>query len=434
MHKSFWSDSVEMPHFKSLQHDEATDVLIIGGGICGILCAYFLEQANVKYILLEADRIGGGTTKNTTAKITSQHGLIYSKMIKEFGREKAGLYLQANEDAITRYRELCRDTDCDFEEKDAYTYTLTDREKVTDEVRAVNSLGFHAEFFEKTALPFPVKGAIKMPGQAQFHPLKFLAEISKGLNIRENTFVKGIDSHTAITDKARVTAKKIIVTTHFPFINKHGGYFVKLYQHRSYVIALKDAPDINGMYVDEAPNGMSFRNHAGLLFIGGGDHRTGKHGGNREELCDFAKRFYPNASEEYTWAAQDCMSLDGLPYIGRYSAGTPDLYTASGFNKWGITSAMVAASLLTDLVTGKENKLEKVFSPQRSIWRPQLAVNGFEAVFNLLTPSVRRCPHMGCALKWNPAEHSWDCPCHGSRFTKDGKLIDNPAQKNAKVK
>lgn len=200
-----------------------------------------------------------------------------------------------------------------------------------------------------------------------------------------------------------------------------------MYQHRSYVIALENAPNVKGMYVDEAQKGMSFRNYENLLLIGGGDHRTGKKGGAFGELEDFAKRYYPKSQIKYRWATQDCMTLDSIPYIGRYSANTTDLYVSTGFNKWGMTSAMVSAMLLCDIVQGKENQYEQVFSPSRTILRPQLAANAFEAVVNLLTPTLKRCPHMGCALKWNKIEHSWDCPCHGSRFSEDGKLIDNPA-------
>ena len=229
-------------------------------------------------------------------------------------------------------------------------------------------------------------------------------------------------------------AEKIIVATHFPFINKHGSYFLKQYQHRSYDLALENAPNVHGMYVDEAQKGMSFRNYQNLLLIGGGDHRTGKQGGNWQELSNFAIRYYPNAKEKYRWATQDCMTLDSVPYIGQYSKHTPNFYVATGFNKWGMTSAMVAGMILTDMVMGKENPNAEVFSPSRSILRPQLAVNAFEATVNLLTPSQKRCPHLGCALKWNGKERSWDCPCHGSRFTENGVLIDNPATGNLKKK
>ena len=430
---SVWSDHINIPQFPQLKKDINTEVLIVGGGMCGILCAYFLKEKGIDYVLVEGERIGQGITKNTTAKITSQHGLIYDKLIKNAGIEKAKMYLQSNEDALAKFRELCKNIKCDFEQKDAYTYSLSDEKQLEDEVKAVNVLGLKAEFVEKLPLPFETKGAIKVGNQAQFNPLRFLSEIAKGLNIFENTFIRDIKDHTAIADDVKITANKIIVATHFPFINKHGSYFLKMYQHRSYVIALQNAPEVNGMYVDEAQKGMSFRNYKDLLLIGGGDHRTGKMGGNWQELREFAKKNYPEATEKYAWATQDCMSLDGIPYIGHYSKQTPHMYVATGFNKWGMTSSMVAAMILSDMVMGKENEYREVYSPHRSMLKQQLLINGVDAVSNLLTPSIKRCPHMGCSLKWNKNERTWDCPCHGSRFESDGKLIDNPAKHNAKV-
>lgn len=425
--ESLWEQTWEKPSFPVQDKDLDTDVLIIGGGMAGVLCACLLHRAGVPYLLAEAQTICSGITKNTTAKISSQHGLIYDKLISRFGPEQAKQYLAANEAALQQYREMCRPIDCGFEEKAAYVYSLEDRGKIERERKALEKLGFPAEFADKLPLPFPVAGAVCFPLQAQFHPLQFVSHIARDLHIYEHTRVRELAGTTAVTDHGRIRARKIIVTTHFPFVNKHGSYFLKLYQQRSYVIALKNAPDVGGMYLDEAKTGLSFRNYRDLLLIGGGGHRTGKPGGGWQELRDFARRHYPAAQEVAHWATQDCMSLDGVPYIGRYSAATPDWYVATGFNKWGMTTSMVAAMLLTDLVQGRENPYAEVFSPARSILRPQLAVNGWETMVSLLTPTARRCPHLGCALKWNPQEHTWDCPCHGSRFARDGKLIDNPA-------
>lgn len=424
---SVWKEKSDLPCFDVLNQDIRTDILIIGGGLAGILCAYMLEQAGVKYMLVEADRICNGITKNTTAKITSQHGFVYDKLIREFGVEAARLYLEANEEALNEYRKLCKIVNCDFEEKNNYVYSLDDKKKVERELAALHKIGFSAQSVDSLPLPFSIAGAVKFSKQAQFNPLKFVSGIIKGLSIYEHTAVRELIGTTAVTDHGKITANKIIVTTHFPFLNKHGSFFLKMYQHRSYVLALENAPNVEGMYVDESQKGMSFRNYEDLLLIGGGDHRTGKKGGNFKELEDFANRHYPDAKIRYRWATQDCMTLDGVPYIGKYSASTTDLYVATGFNKWGMTSSMVSAMLLTDIVQGKENPYAEVFSPSRTIFRPQLASNAFQAVVNLLTPTTPRCPHMGCALKWNNVEHSWDCPCHGSRFTEEGELIDNPS-------
>lgn len=425
--RSLWKATASLPEFPELVGDVRTDVLIVGGGIAGILTAYLLHEKGVRYVLVEKGRICSGTTGNTTAKITFQHGLIYDKILKSDGTEAARKYLAANRAAFDKYAELCGKTDCDYEIKDNYVYSTDDRRKLEKEVEALEKIGYIADLCENVPLPIKTVGAVKFPDQAQFNPLKFLSSVAEGLNIYENTFVREMRGNTAVTDKGKIHADTVIAATHFPFINKHGSYFLKLYQHRSYVIALESAQDVNGMYVDECDTGLSFRNYEGLLLLGGGGHRTGKKGGNWAELRAFAAKKYPNSREKHFWATQDCMSLDGIPYIGRYSAKTHGLYVASGFNKWGMTGSMTAAMLLSDMILGKRNGFASVFDPSRSIVKPQLFINGAEAVCNLLTPSKKRCPHLGCALKWNEAERSWDCPCHGSRFTEHGRVLDNPA-------
>lgn len=463
---SLWSKTVNMPEFEALSGDKKTDVLIVGGGITGILCAYMLKEAGVDYMLVEANRICCGVTQNTTAKITSQHGLMYHKLLKRFGTEKAAMYLQANQLALAEYVDLCQNIPCDFAVKDNFVYSIHQPRKLEQELEALHKIGcgtpvhcpsaahnchpfMHpsVEFAEHLPLPFPVAGAVKFAEQAQFHPLKFFSGLAKELNIHEHTKVlefagqkvvtgeihdqitksQTYQKHLVKTNHGNISADKIIIATHFPIINKHGMYFLKMYQHRSYVLALDHAPQLNGMYVDEAEKGLSFRNYDDLLLLGGGSHRTGKHGGNWAELTDFAHGYYPKSHIRYQWATQDCMPLDDIPYIGPYSRNTSGIYTATGFHKWGMTSAMTAAMILRDMILEKDNPFAPVFNPSRTMLRPQLFINAFEATTNLFTPTQKRCPHMGCALKWNPVEHTWDCPCHGSRFTKDGELIDNPA-------
>ena len=423
---SVWMDA-SMPRFNSLEGDVRTDVLVIGGGMAGLLTAWMLQKAGISCVVAEADRIGMGITKNTTAKITSQHGLCYHKLISRFGPERAALYLQANEEALAIYRNLCRSLDCGYEEQDSFIYSQWNRKLLEEELYALEALQFPAELEENLPLPFPTVGAVKFPRQAQFHPLKFLAAIAKNLTVYENTPVRQLKKRTALCDRGTITAEAIVVATHFPFLNKHGSYFLKLYQQRSYAIALEGLAQWQGMYLDETENGLSFRSHGDIRILGGGGHRTGKQGGGWKELEDFAALHFPDARITHRWATQDCMSLDGVPYIGAYSAMTRGLYVATGFNKWGMSSSMVAARVLTDLIVGRENPYEVLFSPSRSMLRPQLGLNALESTVNLLTPTAPRCPHLGCALKWNHREHSWDCPCHGSRFTEDGNLIDNPA-------
>ena len=431
--ESIWLKTAQKPHFEELNGNKKTDILIIGGGIAGILCAYKLKNAGMDSMLVEADEICGGITKNTTAKITLCHGLIYDKMIKRFGEGQARLYAEAQAGAIREYARLCKDIDCNFENRDNYVYSLNDAKKIGKEVAALLSLGVKGEFSSAPELPFSVAGAVRVNGQAQFHPLKFLYEIAKDLPIYEHTKVVELTPYKAKTNRGEITYQKLIIATHFPMLNKHGLYSLKLYQHRSYVIALKNAQNVDGMYIDESGTGLSFRSCGDLLLLGGGGHRTGKNGGCWQELETFAKRHYKTAEIICKWATQDCMTLDGVPYIGQYAKSTPDVFVATGFNKWGMTNAMVAADILCDLVREKTNPYAHLFDPSRTLLRPQLAVNAFDSAVGLLTPTAPRCPHLGCALKYNRAEHTWDCPCHGSRFTEDGQLIDNPATDDKKI-
>ncbi len=427
MMKSIWSDMVTPPEFGTLNGDTKTDVLIIGGGMTGILCAYMLKKAGVDYLLVEADRICSGTTGNTTAKVTYQHGLIYDKMLRRFGRDTTRLYMEAQKNALEKYRELSKKFPCNFEECDSYVYSRSSKENLSREVSALREIGCDAELVTEVNLPFFIEGAVRIRNQAQFNPLEFAFSVAKDLNILENTKVVEFTPDAITTKQGKIKAKKTIVTTHFPFLNKHGSYFLKMFQHRSYVVALENASDVKGIFVDENEKGLSFRNYNGLLFVGGGGHRTGKKGGGWNEIEAFAKKYYPDARVVYRWATQDCMTLDNIPYIGQYSANTTNLYTATGFNKWGMTSAMTAAMILSDLVQEKDNKYAKVFSPSRSILRPQLAINAAEALMGIVRFSTPRCPHLGCALKYNSQEHSWDCSCHGSRFDEAGKVINNPS-------
>lgn len=426
--ESVWS-KFSMPVFDTLEGDLKTDVLIVGGGIAGLLIANELTARKIDCALVEQKRICGGITKNTTAKITSQHGFIYSKLMKSMGKDNTGLYLEANENALEKYKHLCENIDCDFKINDSYAFSQGNPFLVENELQALDKLGYDASFEDKTSLPFSVSGAVRFKNQAEFHPLKFAATISNGLKIYENTPVLSIRETVAKTPRGSITARAIVIATHFPFINKHGLYFLKLYQSRSYVTAINNAKT-DGMYIDE--NGLSFRGHDSYTLIGCGEHRTGKPSSAWKEAECIAKRYYPKSKIIYKWAAQDCMTLDGLPYIGNYSKLMPNMYVATGFNKWGMSLSMVAAEIIADAICGKENEYAKLFSPSRSMLKKQLAINAVESTLNLLRPTSPRCPHLGCALKWNSKERSWDCPCHGSRFTEHGKLIDNPATKPLK--
>lgn len=424
---SIWAYDVQMPQFPQLETDLRTDVLVVGGGIAGLLCAWELTRAGIDCVLIEQNRLMQGVSGRTTAKLTAQHGLIYEKLMKKFGQERARLYWQANRDALAKFSDLAQNANCDFTTQNNYVYATDKVKKLESEMLAYQKLGIPARWETSLPLPFPVAGALCVPDQGQVHPLKLASHIAKDLHIYENTKALAFHSNRVETPKGVVTAQKIIVATHFPLLNKHGAYFLKLYQQRSYVIALENAPHLDGMYLDCEENGLSLRSAGQWLLLGGGGHRTGKPGLGWKLPESAARSFYPQAQVVTRWATQDCMTLDAMPYIGNYSKATPNLYVTTGFQKWGMSTAMAAAMILSDLVQGKNNPYADLFSPSRSILHRQLLCNGAETAVNLLRPTKPRCPHLGCALHWNREEHSWDCACHGSRFDQYGKVLNNPA-------
>jgi glycine/D-amino acid oxidase-like deaminating enzyme len=284
--ESLWSD-ISLPQYPALQGDVKTDVLVVGGGMAGLLCAYQLQKVGVSVVVAEARRICGGVTANTTAKVTSQQGLIYHKLLQTLGKERAQMYLQVNQAAISQYRMLSAQIPCHWEDKANYVYSESDRQALEEEASALHRLGFPATLQSRVALPFPAAGAVEFRRQGQFHPLEFAAGIAGDLTIYENTPVLSIKGSIGRCEHGTITAKKVIVATHFPFINTHGSYFLKLYQQRSYVLALENGPDVAGMYIGAEKNSLSFRNAGSALLLGGGGHRTGKKGGRLERAGGF---------------------------------------------------------------------------------------------------------------------------------------------------
>ncbi|MDF2845965.1 MAG: hypothetical protein K0R00_4391 [Herbinix sp.] len=480
-HLRYEGQETEKPHRPELQGDISPEVAVIGAGLAGVLTAYLLQQKGISVALIECKETGSGITGNTTAKISSQHGLIYHKLMTYKGEELAWEYAAGNQKAIEMFEEIINEEkiDCDFQTLPAYLYTLQDDGKLRKEVDAARKLGLPAVLTKETTLPFQVKAAMRFDRQAQFHPLKFMDGLAKKLTIYENTRVTEIRSGgLIITDKGRVNAKSIVITTHYPFINAPGYYFFKMHQERQYVAALlgediENKARLDGMYLDADPNGFSFRNYKDYLLLGGGKHRTGetKPLDAYAKLEEAARRWYPNSNIKYTWSNQDCMTPDSIPYIGRYSVNTPNIYVATGFNKWGMTSSMLAAMIITDKIMGRKNVYHKVFNPRRLFLSGSKVFVKDAAIISksLLVEHLKitkdklkeiepgkagiiskdgqkvgvyrdlnqryyfistKCPHLGCSLEWNPNELTWDCPCHGSRFDYHGKLISNPAMRD----
>lgn len=487
--QSYWIASTTGTNYPALSEDIKVDIAIVGGGITGISCAYLLTKENVKVAVLEADRILLGTTGHTTAKVTSQHGLIYNKIKNNMSEEHAKQYAEANEKAIRFIEKLIKDLniDCDFLHQPAYVFTQKDDyvQKIMDEAELARKLGIDASFEDKIPFDIPIKAAVRFENQAQFHPRKYLLPlavevVNMGGSIYEQSRVIDIEENHKyiLTTKQgkKVTADKVIIASHYPFYNKHGMYFARIYQERSYVLAVKVKEKYpGGMYITAEDPGRSLRlinsDEGDLIMVGGEHHKAGqgedtaKH---YEALVDFASEVFTIEDIPYRWSTQDCTTLDDIPYAGYYTADTPNLYIATGFRKWGMTNSTASAMILKDLIIHGESPYQEVYSPSRKdilasakeFVKENLNV-AKELVKGKFTPLPddfeikpgegkiinghgerigafrddkgalhlvnTTCTHMGCELQWNSAERSWDCPCHGSRFTYEGEIIEGPA-------
>ncbi|AJE51782.1 FAD-dependent oxidoreductase [Paenibacillus polymyxa] len=491
--ESYWLASTDVPNFPKLNEDIQVDVAIVGAGITGITTAYLLSKKGLNVAVVDAGRILHGTTGHTTAKITAQHDLIYSEFLSHFGKEKTRLYYEANREALEFIRQTVEEyhIDCQFTEEDAYVYTCADThvEKINDEYKAYKELGIPGSYVEQTPLPFSTKAAIMMENQAQFNPIPFLRYLAnqvirQGGKIYEQTTVVGVDKGTPsiinTSDGHKITCNYVVSSSHFPFNDPNSLYFARLHAERSYVLAVKtDKTYPGGMYISAETPKRSLRsvliNGEPMVIVGGEGHKTGQGICTfqyYEALEKFAEQTFGLKEIVYRWSAQDLYSLDKLPYIGQELSDVSNIFVATGYRKWGMTTSVAAALLNTNLITRKESPYQDLFSPSRFHADPDIKtfvtqnanvakhliagkleisykkaeelqqdegavvrVNGKRAgayrdpqgALHLVDTT---CTHMGCEVDWNEAERTWDCPCHGSRFSYQGEVIEGPAKKS----
>ena len=499
MNLSYWVESTPKTNYSSVNRNINTDVLIIGGGITGIVTAYMLSQnSSLNITIAEASKMAMGVSSNTTAKITSQHGLFYDYLIKSFGKNTAKKYLFSNEEAIKNISNIIKKEkiDCDFIMQDSYVYTCNKQNvsRIIDEVSSVNSLGFNATFEKECPLPFPIEGAIKFPNQAQFHPRKYLLSLlpileKRNVNIFEDSIaydIKHVNGKYEIyVNSYKITSKYLVMASHYPIKNFPGMYFIKMYQDSSYAIGIDIGNDVfDGMYISCDEPVTSFRNTIyengkKLLIVGGSSHKTGDTSVNINDsyknLENYIKDIYPKAKIKYKWMTEDCISLDKIPYIGEFSKFLPNMYVATGYKKWGMTTSHVAAKIITDKILEKENLYEDIYTATRlkpiknsKEFGNMLKTSAYSLAINKFTPPIKSykeleydsggvvdykgkklgiykdkngkmfavipyCQHLGCELSWNNLEKTWDCPCHGSRYDYLGKIITEPTTENLEI-
>ncbi|WP_096200702.1 FAD-dependent oxidoreductase [Bacillus sp. FJAT-45350] len=486
----YWRKNIDIASFDSLNEDVTVDVGIVGGGITGITTAYLLSKEGVKVALIDSDPILNGTTGHTTAKVTTQHGVIYDELIQHFGLEKTQQYYQANDKA----RGFIKDTiqllriDCDWEEQDAYIYTNQEKElsKLTKEAQAYEKLNISGRIVPSMPLDIPMISALVMDKQAQFHPLKYLFPLTQkileaGGKIYENTTALDIEETATyaniITSKGHnVRCEKVISCSHYPFNDGNGLYFTRLHAERSYVVAMKsNKPYPGGMYLSSESPSRSVRTTPigddNLLLIGGEGHKTGQ-GINTmkhyEALADFGKEVLGLTDIHTRWSAQDIYTLDNVPYVGQMTSTNDTILVATGYRKWGMTNGTAAAMMLKELIINGKNPYEETFTPSRFKADPSIKtfvtqntdvavefVKGKVGLGQIHPEQVKNgeaahvsingqktcayrddngelhlvdatCKHLGCEVEWNEGEKTWDCPCHGSRYTIQGDIVNGP--------
>ena len=491
---SLWVGTTrEAPQFHELHGDLETDVVVVGAGIAGLTAAALIKADGRRVVVVDAGRVAAGVTGYTTAKLTVLHGLIFDDLISAFGEEGAGKYANANLAGMATVADLTAShgIECDLERRPAYTYTTDPAmvDKITAEVAAAQRLGLVAEFTTDTDLPYPVEAAIRVDDQAQFHPRRYCMGLARAVDgaatsaVFERTRALSIDDEgdrcRVETDHGTITSEFVIQATHLPFSDT-GGFFARSHPMRSYALSARlDGPVPQGMYLSVDSPSRSVRsarmNGEEVVILGGEGHKVGQDPDTRQRyaaLEEWSRAQFPINSIDYRWSAQDYMPVDHVPFVGPVSAGRDRVLVATGFKKWGMSNGSAAGLMLADRIAGRQNPYADFFdtnrlNPRQSVkelikenanvakrfvgdrlrtetrsvadlapGEAAVLVEGKERVaayrdeagtVHAVSPV---CTHMGCTVTWNTAETTWDCPCHGSRFSCDGEVIQGPAVKD----
>ncbi|HEX2927613.1 MAG TPA: FAD-dependent oxidoreductase [Ruminiclostridium sp.] len=490
--ESYWIGSAPPTCYPELNENIKTDILVVGGGITGIAAAYLLQKEGFDVVIIDSSRIALSTSGHTTAKITSLHDLKYARLIKQLGEDDAVKYAEINQNAISLIENIITDNgiDCDFSRQPSYVYTTEDKNvhKLKNETKAAKLMGLPAKFMTTVPLPFSVRGAVCLENQAQFHPRKYLlalAEIfaNNGGHIFENTTAVDIHEDRECTTSTRngfgIKSDKVIVTSHFPFYDGHGFYSARMFAERSYSLAVKSPVTIPyGMYISYENPVRSIRtqpigDEKQLLILSGEHHKTGRDENEKEHyinLIRFAESVFQATDVPYRWSAQDYTTMNEIPFIGLITGKRLNIFVATGFRKWGMTTSHASAMIIRDIIANGKSDAENIFKP----WRFTSIVSArnffkenLDVVDNLVSGKLESppeefalepgegkavkfdgkkagayrdmsgkllivdttCKHLGCEVHWNSAEKTWDCPCHASRYSCEGTVIEGPALK-----
>lgn len=489
--RSLWIATTPATSYEPLREGLEVDVAIVGGGIAGLTTAFLLRRAGKTVAVVESQRIAAGVTGYTTAKVTSQHGMIYAALVKSFGEDGARAYGMSNEAAKEWIAALVEDDgiDCDFERKSHHVYSEKpdDVDDIESEANAARTLGLPASYLLAPSFGFPAAAAVRFENQAQFHPRKYLLHLARqipgdGSFIFEDTRCTGVTEGevcTVETERGTLGARSVVIATHLPILDR-GLFFAKVHPYRSYVVAAEvpEASMPKEMYISTGGSPTRSLRTARdgdreILLIGGEGHKTGQEPDTGQQYLNleaWGREQFPVESYVYRWSTQDNVSIDKVPFIGRLRRTSSNVLVATGFGKWGMTNGTLAGMILSDSILGRDNEWAWLYDAQRlkpaaqakeflsenlnvaqrfigdRISPPQAkspadlepgegaivsAAGRRAAAYRDEAGAVRAfshvCTHLGCYIRWNPAEKSFDCPCHGSRFDTHGKVIQGPA-------
>ena len=373
---SLWFKDMTRPERAPLEQDLRVDVAVLGAGIVGLTTALLLERQGAHVVVLEGRRVAAGASGYNTAKLSSLHGLTYSKLASSLGSDAARTYGAANEAGIARVFELAGELgiDCDLQRKPNYTYTesQSDLDQVREEAGVALGLGLPASYVEDVDLPFAVAGAVRFDEQAEFHPVKYLEGLAAALEapLYEGTMATHVHGGRVRTSGGQVvSAEHVVVATHLPFLDR-GLYFARCHPERSYVVAGRTTDQPAGMYLSTEQPAHSIRAHGDWLLVGGESHKTGQaDAAERYARLEAWARERFGIEPELRWATQDQMPVDGVPYVGRHDPLSSGVWVATGFRKWGLAMGTAAAELLAAQIAGRDHPWTDLFDPQRV--RPQ---------------------------------------------------------------
>jgi glycine/D-amino acid oxidase-like deaminating enzyme len=456
--QSLWLDGLTGPRFESFPAaaaGESYDIAVVGGGVAGMLAASRLAKRGLRIAVVESERVGRGVTGYTSGKVSALQQTMYTKI----GDEKAAsLYAEASNAGRELIEQLVTEhsIDCNWEVRDAWTYAGEESQADAVEVEIAAAVDAGLEVTRESSLPLGIIdwGGARLADQAQFNAAAFVSGLAGAItagaesvvDIFENTRVTGLrERRDGVELKIRsgvLRADRALIASHFPFADR-GGFFARLAPQRSYVIAceLEDAPP-EGMFITAGSPVRSLRTAVSpdgkkrLLLIGGEGHRvgTGKPERSYERLSEWASERFSVGRITHAWSTQDNMTNDHLPMVGRLLPSSEKVFVATGFNKWGFTTAGAAAIELEQLMTDEAPRFADIFNPWRPSAREAVGVVGAGLKFaehftfdHIAHRGAPTCTHMGCKLKWNDGEDSWDCPCHGSRFDAAGRVLQGPA-------